>query len=346
MSWRPVLLALGLGSLGGAAFFVADLPLPWMLGAMSACIAAALAGLKPAMAVPLRATMLAVLGVMLGSAFTPDLPGQAAAWSPSLIALFLSMAVATIVVMAYFRRVAAMGTPTAYFAAAPGGVNEMVVAGGAMGGDERTIALIHFLRILLIVFAIPFGFRLITGIHGAPMSRSMGALIDLAPVDAAILLACAAGGAVLGRLLRFPAATLTGPMAASSLVHVLGLTASHPPAELVIAAQVVTGAGLGCRMVGLSWRHLVETARVAMGSTLILITISGGSAALLAWVTELPFSMLLLAFVPGGIAEMCLIALALGQDVAFVSTHHVVRVILVIACAPLAFRLFKPWFRP
>lgn len=344
MSWRPLALALTLGAAGGGAFYLLDLPLPWMLGSMSACIAAALGGLRPAMAQPLRATMLAVLGVMLGSAFSPDLLRQAAHWGWSLAALSVSMGVATVLVMAYFRRVAGMTVPTAYFAAAPGGVNEMVTTGGAMGGDERTIALIHFLRILLIVFTIPFGFRLITGIHGAPMSRSMGSLIDLAWIDAAILLGCAVLGGLAGRLLRFPAATLTGPMAASSLVHVLGLTASHPPAELVIAAQVVTGAGLGCRMVGLSWRHLAETARIALGSTMILIIFSAGLAGMLAWLGDLPFSMLLLAFVPGGIAEMCLIALALGQDVAFVSTHHVARVILVIACAPLAFRLFKPWF--
>ncbi len=345
MSWKAVLLALALGATGGTLFFLADLPLPWMLGAMTACIIAALAGAKPGMAGPLRNTMLAVLGVMLGSAFTPDLLRQARDWAPSLAALFAAMALATFLVMAYLRRIGGMNVPTAYFSAAPGGVNEMVMTGGAMGGDERTIALIHFLRILLIVFTIPVGFRLVTGIHGAPMSRSMGSLVDLPLIDAGLLLACAVAGAVLGRLARFPAATLTGPMAASSVIHILGLTASHPPAELVIAAQVVTGAGLGCRMVGLNWRHLLAAARIALGSTMILIIISAGLAGLLAWLTPLPFSMLLLAFVPGGIAEMCLIALAMGQDVAFVSTHHVVRVILVIACAPLAFRLFKPWFQ-
>jgi len=344
VTWKAVLLALALGSVGGTVFFMADLPLPWMLGSMSTCILAALAGAKPAMSSSLRSVMLAVLGVMLGSAFTPDLIRQAGQWAPSLMALFVAMVVATVLVMAYLRRVGGMNVPTAYFSAAPGGVNEMVITGGALGGDERTIAMIHFLRILLIVFTIPFGFRVMTGIHGVPMSSSMGSLMDIPLLDAAMLLACAAGGALAARLARFPAATLTGPMAASSVVHILGLTASHPPAELVIAAQVVTGAGLGCRMVGLSWRHLLQAVRIALGSTMILIIISTGLAGLLAWLTSLPFSMLLLAFVPGGIAEMCLIALALGQDVAFVSTHHVLRVILVIACAPMAFRLFKPWF--
>ncbi len=43
-----------------------------------------------------------------------------------------------------------------------------------------------------------------------------------------------------------------------------------------------------------------------------------------------------------GGAEMTLIALALGVDPAFVSTHHVVRIFLVVVLAPMAFRLFAP----
>jgi uncharacterized membrane protein AbrB (regulator of aidB expression) len=38
---------------------------------------------------------------------------------------------------------------------------------------------------------------------------------------------------------------------------------------------------------------------------------------------------------------MCLVALALGQDVAFVSTHHVVRVAMVIMLAPPIFKLIE-----
>ncbi|MBV5324793.1 MAG: AbrB family transcriptional regulator [Rhodospirillaceae bacterium] len=118
-----------------------------------------------------------------------------------------------------------------------------------------------------------------------------------------------------------------------------GLTVSKPPAELVILAQVVTGAAIGSRFRGLRWGEVALMARPALGATAIMLVVSAGAAALLALVSDLPFPALLLAFVPGGIAEMCLVALALGQDVAFVSTHHVVRVVLVIMLAPLAFRL-------
>jgi len=49
-----------------------------------------------------------------------------------------------------------------------------------------------------------------------------------------------------------------------------------------------------------------------------------------------------LAYAPGGLAEMSLIALALHADVAFVSSHHVVRILLIVTLAPLTFRLLRP----
>jgi uncharacterized membrane protein AbrB (regulator of aidB expression) len=57
--------------------------------------------------------------------------------------------------------------------------------------------------------------------------------------------------------------------------------------------------------------------------------------------TDLPFASLILAFSPGGLAEMSLIALALDIDPAFVATHHVVRIFLVVVLAPIAFRLWR-----
>ena len=49
-------------------------------------------------------------------------------------------------------------------------------------------------------------------------------------------------------------------------------------------------------------------------------------------------------FAPGGVAEMTLISLALGIDVAFVSTHHLVRVVFMVTAAPLIFHFInKKW---
>jgi uncharacterized DUF497 family protein len=56
----------------------------------------------------------------------------------------------------------------------------------------------------------------------------------------------------------------------------------------------------------------------------------------------IPVSTVVLGFAPGGLAEMSLVAIALGADAAFVATHHLVRIVLVVICAAPLFRIFDP----
>jgi len=63
-----------------------------------------------------------------------------------------------------------------------------------------------------------------------------------------------------------------------------------------------------------------------------------GFAWVLAPLSGIPFAPIVLAFAPGGLAEMSLIALALGIETAFVATHHVARIAMIVIAAPLVFR--------
>jgi hypothetical protein len=85
----PILANLAIGSLGGLAADAVNLPLAWMIGAMMATTAAAVAGLPLAFSRPLRTGMITILGVMLGSAFVPELLAQIGKWPFSLAALAL-----------------------------------------------------------------------------------------------------------------------------------------------------------------------------------------------------------------------------------------------------------------
>ncbi len=336
-------LALGGGALGGALFAWAGVPLPWMLGAMAFSTVAAVSGLPVAVPGALRNVMIGVLGLMLGSAFHPGLVGELGHWLPSLAALALYVAAVTGLVMLYYRRVAGWGPVTSYFAAAPGGLNEMILMTATQGGDERTVALVHALRILLTVFAVPIWYRLFEGYGGGGAAAAMGTLGDLSAADAVWLAASGVVGFWLARALRLPAALITGPMLLAAAVHVAGLTDVRPPGEAVALAQVVVGTAIGCRFAGTGWGRIGRTAVVAAGSTAIMLGLSVTAALTLAPLTGLAATALLLALVPGGLAEMCLIAMALGADVAFVSTHHLARILLVVMAAPLAFRLARGW---
>jgi membrane AbrB-like protein len=336
-------LAVALGAAGGYLFVLIDLPLPWMLGAMSATTVAAIAGLRLRVPAGLRQVMVAVLGIMLGSAFTPEIIGHLHVWVVSLACLLPYAAVAGALNMFYLRRVGGYPLATAYFAGMPGGFNEMVLVGGAYGGDERAIALNHAARILLVVFILPFWFRYFGAYDAAARAAADTGLTDLLPVDVLVLAGCGVVGTILARALRAPAHHLLGPMVLSAAVHVAGLTASRPPTELIAIAQVVVGASVGCRFAGIAVIQVARALVLAIGGTAILLAVTAVFAAGLHAATGLSAAGLILAFSPGGLAEMSLVALALGLEAAFVSTHHLTRLLIVIMLAPLVFRLGLAW---
>jgi hypothetical protein len=336
-----IALALALGTLGGWAASALDLPLPWMIGALTATTVAAVAGAPIAMAQPLRTVMVAVLGVMLGSGFTPEILARLDEWAVSLSSLVAYIALAGGAGLLYFRRVCGYDRITAYFAAMPGGLSEMILVGGEMGGDARRISLAHASRLLIVVMTIPFAFRWLEEM--APADRPPAGLpIAAIPMaDLAILALCGVVGFALARAAKVPAAAVVGPMLVSAIVHLAGWTEASPPIEAVAAAQVAVGAAIGARFAGSDLRLVIRTLVQSLGATAILVAVTLLFAGGLSVLLDLDPRGLVLAFAPGGLAEMSLIAIALGADAAFVATHHIVRIVLVVVFAPAAFRLMR-----
>lgn len=335
------LLALAIGTAGGFLFAYLKLPLPWMMGAMVATTIASLSGLDIGLPQSVRMMMIAVLGVMLGSAFSPELFDHLGQWAISITGLFVYGVVALLLVLLFLRKVANYDPVTAYFSSSPGGLNEMVIVGKAMGGDDRIIALTHASRILIVVMIIPFLFRIFGGYEPQPGMLPPGEGFDLPPHEWALLGSCAIAGPVIARRLRLPAAPLLGAMILSMIVHLTGWSESAPPSLLVAAAQVVIGTGVGCRFSGTAVSEVLQIIRTSLGASIILLVTAVGAGFLLQDLTGLPWFVLVLAYAPGGLAEMSMVALGIGQDVAFVATHHLFRIAFIVVLAPLAFKVLQ-----
>jgi uncharacterized protein len=337
--WGPLALALAIGTAGGFVFDWLRMPLAWMLGACVFCTVAAFFGLRIGMKIRLRQGMIIVLGVLLGSGFTPDLVQRLGEWAVSLCVLTGMTMTGASLCFVWLRIFTGWDKVTCYFAAMPGGLNDMTIMGGAMGGDERAIALAHALRILTVVLTIPIWYRLVTGAQTSVLTVVQGATSNDWK-DYAILIACGVIGAVAGRLLRLPASFMMGPMIVSAIAHLGGLTDSQPPGVLVAAAQVVVGAGIGCRFVGANFDRLHKEMAASIGAAFLLIGCAVGFAEITWLLTGLNFDATVLSYAPGGFAEMSLIGLALGIEIAMVATHHLFRLFLIVLTGPLVFRTF------
>lgn len=341
----PMLVRLGLtlliGTIGGWLLSQFRIPLAWMLGAMIATMSIALAGGQLERPIRLRVIMLAVLGVMLGSTFTPAVLHSIPGWINTLSAMTIFALLVTIIGFIGLRRLLGFDQPTAFFSAVPGGLTDMVITGGAMGGDDRSIALIHSVRIMLTVLIIPFWFRFAEGVAPVNTASAIATIGDVSISDGLMLAMAGIGGVLLARIIRIPAYALIGPMVASMSIHLAGFTTAKPPIELVNTAQVVVGASIGCRFIGVSIRQIPETLAAAVITGLYMLAAAALAALLLESLTGISFAALWLAFAPGGLPEMALMSIALGVDPAFVSTHHLYRVILLVVLAPLFYRLYR-----
>ncbi|SFS19106.1 hypothetical protein SAMN05444714_2098 [Yoonia litorea] len=336
---------MAIGISGGLIAYYAGLPLPWMLGPMIANTVAAM--LRAPIAGPdqLRPVMIPIIGVMLGSGVTAEMVGQLGTWAITLALLPVFLALAAGISFAVYRRIGGYDPVTAFYAAMPGGLNEMLILGTEAGGNERRIALAHASRVLLIIIFVALFFGLFIGVTtGGQSGAAWVGLADITLVDYAILLACAVLGTVLGRRLKIPAAPVFGPMILSGVAHVLEWVTVAPPTLFVIAAQITIGSIIGSRFIGATLAEVRRDIGLSAIASTLMLAVAVVFAEGIVLLSGIPLAQAFLAFSPGGLTEMSLLTLALDQDVAYVSVMHIIRITLVIAIAPYVFALVRRRF--
>jgi len=338
LAQAPIAVALGLGALGGAGFAALGLPLPWLLGALATTTVASVGGLELRVPEQLRRPMIAALGAMLGTTFTPERLDGALSWLTSLAALPAYVVLVGGLIFLYLRRPSDFDPTSAFFAASPGGLSEMIALSDQLGGDQRRVSLVHGARLLFIVSTIPFIARL-SGYQPPPRPASLDLGFEAGGL--ALLAALGALGYMLARRLRLPAATFVGPLLGSAAAHIAGWIEVHPPYLLMAVAQLVLGSAVGARFSGTPLALIGRTLLLGAGATVIMLLITLAFGGALSALTGHSLPLLLPAFIPGGFTEMRLIALAMGVDPAFVVTHHSVRVFLVVLIALPAYTWLK-----
>jgi hypothetical protein len=329
------LMTLGIALAGAGAFHALGLPLPFLFGPMLICLGAALAG-APLTGMGVMAKLArTILGVAVGASITPAMVGQIPQMigSVGLVPIYVVMIGA--VGYPFFRR-QGLDPATAWFAAMPGGLQDMVTFGQEAGGDGRALALIHATRVLVIVTLAPI---ILAWLYGASLTGAIGEPVTaLPPFELGLMVLAALIGWKGAERIGLFGATILGPMIATAGLSLLGFIHSRPPAEAILAAQVFIGIGIGVQYVGIT---LAELRKFAVSGTVFVFVLALAAALFTELVTLTGLARpveAFLAFVPGGQAEVAVLALATGADLGFVVVHHLVRIVTVLMGAPLVCR--------
>src|SRR5262245_26466230 len=114
---RALALALLIGAAGAGTFWFFQLPLAFLLGAMTATGAAALMGLQVAVPNRLRGGMISLLGATIGASFNPSLFAKLGPWAVGVVVVTLAVAVMSVLAYWSFRRLGRFDRITSLFAA-------------------------------------------------------------------------------------------------------------------------------------------------------------------------------------------------------------------------------------
>jgi membrane AbrB-like protein len=332
-------LTLGLAALGTGVFWVLSLPLPFLFGPLSACLIAALVGapLKGLGQVSVGART--ILGVAVGASLTPEVVARVPQMAASVALIPLYVAVIGLVGVPYFRKIYKFDWATSWYAAMPGGLQDMVVFGQEAGGDVRALSLIHATRVLIIVTVAPL---ILTLGFGVTLDNPIGAPASELPLhEMAIMVAAALIGWKGGEKIGLFGASILGPMIVTGILSLTDVIHYRPPAEAILVAQFMIGIGIGVGYVGVTMHEI----RRDVSAGVIFVLMLAGLAALFTEVVVLfglaPAVDGFLAFAPGGQAEMTVLAIIVGADLGYIIVHHLTRVLLVISGAPIVARLMR-----
>lgn len=332
-----------IGAVGGFLFDAVKFPAGWLAGSMVFSAAAALAGRAIHVPSLLARICSIVLGIAIGGVVTPETLRGVAAWPLSIAMVSASVAAATLATFAYLTRMHGWNALTAIFASVPGGLGQVMALAAEEGRacDIRGVAIVQTLRVLILTVVVPAALSF-SGIAATVRLPASPITVTGAPFAFATLVGAAAAVGVGLLRLGFPGGLIFGPLVVSAVLHGGGFISVTVPFGLAAAAMVGLGTMSGGRFTGMPFRLLLGYLGAALGAFAVSLAVTAAIGIAVTFVVPLPVSDAIVAYAPGAVDAMMILALALHLDPVFVGAHHLARVFVVSLGLPILVHYFSP----
>lgn len=314
-------------------------PLPWLMGPLFATAATRVAGARTRCPAPVNRFGRWVIGLSLGVHFTPEVVDNLAGhWALILFGMFYAQVLALAGWWAY-RRYGGLDSSTAWFASAIGTASEIVNMAQRAGARADQVATAHSMRVLIIVVIVPFAVQWIWGgdAHAARAAAEAARVVHWPSL--LVLMAGSLVSVQVFRRVRLPNVWMLGAflfVAACNVYELVPHTAL--PRWVSWAGQLGIGWSFGDKYRPDFLRSAPRLLAAVTVASLCFIGLSVAIGTALSRVTGEPAPALILGLMPGGIAEMTLLARSLELGVAMVTALQLSRMIAVLFTTPLAHR--------
>lgn len=330
-----VLLTLFLGAVGGGVFHMLGLPAAWLSGAMVLVAAVQFAGVPVSMPDRLRNAVFVILGISMGTGVKPEIIERIGEWPVSMLVLFA--VISGIMTAGYFvlHNIMKWDRPTSFFGAIPGALSYVMALAESSKAKVANVAVSQSIRLFVLVAILPI---LITGSTDIEIQEEAIVASFTIPDVILTFLVCVAASVIAVRF-NVPGGWLTGAFFASAALNGAGVVNLVLPQWFVVPCYVALGCVVGVRFSSVSLSALKQLFVASLAAFAAAMVISLAGATLTASLLEIPFGQALLAYAPGGLEVMTLLAFMLDLDPAFVAAHQLARYVGMVLILPFVTRI-------
>lgn len=320
-----------IGAAGGAVFLWAGLPAPWLAGAMVATALSVAAGVKVCVPDNARRAVFLLIGLSIGSSVTADTLQRMMSWPASLLMLAVTVVLVTAVQYYYFQAVHGWGRRTAFFAGLPGALSTVLIFAEHHASDLPRVTVAQSVRLFFLIALLPIAIsNLGEGPAAAVASAPPGPWLDTAIV---VAVGCVAG--LLAERFNVPAGLMLAPAVVNAALHLSGTVHGVLPDTLLVPGYVILGCLVATRFAGIGMGLLKGMLSASLVAFALALATSALGAYVASLLSGLPFGQTWLAFAPGGLETMTIMAFALDMDPAFVGALQIARFLGLSIAIPI-----------
>jgi len=326
-----VLRALIIGTAGGALCFMLGVPAPWLAGSLIATLIAIYANQNLDLPGWLLTLAFILLGIQTGTAVNADTLYRVTQWPLSIVCMSVTVGIIVWACMFYYERFRKWDRATAYFSSLPGALSMVVLLAGASKADMRRVTISQCVRLFFLIAALPLVIVFIS-----PATDVFPATPPVASIhEIIVLVGISAAAGLLFERLRVPAGLILGAALASAALGLGDVIHGGAPDSILIPANIILGVMIALRFKGISLPELRMGLGDGFAGFAIAMVIAVAGAVFTSLVAGLPLALTLLAFAPGGLEAMTIMAFALNLDPAYVAAHQVARYIGLVLLMPV-----------
>ena len=334
-----ILLFIAAGCLG-TLLMKMHLPIPYMLGGMAIAILYKTFAKNNVTKWPrkLRDMALMVAGYGIGVNFTTD------AWNnflDELLGISVATAIAivvSIVIAIITAKIAREDLKSCVVGMLPGGITmSLLMAEEDKTVNPNVVVVMQLIRLFGVIISVPF---LTIWLLDAKVINTSLAAVPHEGFHWAVFIPLTILGRFVAVKLHLPTPVLLGAILSTTIFNIFVGNVQPVPGFLMAPAQVSIGLFMGMM---LDTKRVAKTKNIlpfAIGGTALLIVISIGVAYVLADLYGFSLVTAFLAMAPGGIAEMALAGLSMGENVAIILAYQLVRVVAINMFVPPALAIF------